>query len=139
MRFQVVADRECYLTLLQIDPLGDTTLLVPNAWQNQLRLRKDQRVTIPTPEMEFEIYARPPHGSTTIRAIVTQEPLVIRGVDADRLANEKLVQLGNIRALGVRAKPSPSPGSELEPQALDRRFGKGAWAMDELTVLTGPK
>jgi TIR domain/Domain of unknown function (DUF4384) len=139
MRFRVVADRDCFLTLLEIDPQGNATLLVPNAWQHQLRLRKDQPITIPTPEMEFEIFVKPPHGSTTIKAIVTNEPLVIHGLDARRLADEKLVQLGNIRAIGVRANQTPSLVSELAPQSLDNRLGEKGWTMQEMTILTRPK
>jgi hypothetical protein len=138
MRYRVQANQACFLTLLSIDPSGDVTLLVPNAWHAELRLEKGKEVTIPTADMRFELYVRPPHGHTLIRAIATKKPLPIKGVDETSLKSEKLVFLANIKGVGVREKQKLDYGSEFAPRTLDMACGTRGWAAAELTLQTKP-
>lgn len=133
MRFFVRASRDCFLTIVSIDPVGEITLLLPNEWHPELKLKAGQTLTIPTPEMPFEFFARAPHGLTTIKAIGTSRPLDLKGVTRQSL-RKGLVSLGNAKAIGVRKKDV-----ELTERKLEEMFNPNEWATTSISIVTSEK
>lgn len=73
--FTVLSERDGYLTLLDLSPDGTLTVLYPNPWGGDGRVRAGVLHTVPGSDMPFEIRATPPAGSGFVRAIVTETPL----------------------------------------------------------------
>ena len=71
--FNVESDRDGYLTLVDIDPLGTVSVLLPNEDVPSVPVRAGRRFTYPEGDIFFE--AQEPLGSGMVRAFVTPEPL----------------------------------------------------------------
>lgn len=67
------ANRDCYLTLLNIGTSGKLTVLFPNALHSDDRIQKDRLYEIPGPDDEFEYEITGPPGVETLKAIATLE------------------------------------------------------------------
>lgn len=142
------ASADCFITVLGIDLNEDVQVLVPNKWHPELKLKAGRSLRIPTPEMGFQFFAEPPHGTTQIRVIATRRPLQIEGLDAASLARSDsgIVSLGNAKSIrgkkgiGVRANPNatttrPQPPADVD---LTRQFAPNDWATARWTFTTHP-
>jgi len=153
VRCQVRATEDCFLTILTIDPVGDVTLLLPNRWHPEFKLKAGQTVTLPTPDMGFEFPAVPPHGTTLLKVVATKRPLKLKGVDANTLAEKGLVPLGRGKAIGLAPSQSTGTIANAEPikpvatvneaprvsltdQSLDQMFQPNEWATASWTLVT---
>jgi hypothetical protein len=157
VRCQVRATEDCFLTILTIDPVGDVTLLLPNRWHPEFKLKAGQTVTLPTPDMGFEFPAAPPHGATILKVVATKRPLKLKGVDATTLTEKGLVPLGRGKAIGLAPRPSSAetvakddppmpvppaneaPRVRLTDQSLDQMFQANEWATASWTLVTTPR
>lgn len=136
----------CFLTLISIDASGEMTLLMPNAFHGDFRLRAHETVTIPTPEMTFEFAAKAPHGPTILKAIVTKRPLPIRGVSDQSLAREGLPSLGRAKGFSVRPKARPDQHpvvteeitESLMIKDIQQQFSADEWSTASWTAVTRP-
>jgi len=146
---------DCFLTVLGIDPDGSVSLLAPNKWHPELKVRAGRSLHIPTPEMGFEFFAEPPHGTTQIRVIATTRPLQIQGAGRQALAQAQggIISLGTAKSLrgkkgiGARQKPQtgrPAPVQPVnrpqEPTDIDlsRQFAPNDWATARWSFTTHP-
>lgn len=73
--FHARSEREGYLTLVDVGTDGQVTVLFPNPYERDNRVRAGQTYTFPSPAMDFEIVAEPPAGRGLVRAFVTERPL----------------------------------------------------------------
>ena len=73
--FHATAESDGYLTLVDLGTDGTVTVLFPNPYDRDNRVRAGQEITFPTEAMESEIRALPPAGRGMVRAILTQTPL----------------------------------------------------------------
>ncbi len=73
--FHARAERDGYLTLVDLGTDGTVTVLFPNPYDRDNRVRGGQEIVFPSPEMESEIRALPPVGRGLVRAFLTQQPL----------------------------------------------------------------
>lgn len=73
--FRAVSERDGYLTLVDLGTDGTVTVLFPNPYDRDNRVRGGQEVTFPTPGMESEIRAQSPAGRGMVRAFLTPAPL----------------------------------------------------------------
>ena len=73
--FSARADRDGYLTLVDLGTDGSVTVLFPNPYEPDNAVRSGQTITFPSAAMDFEIVAQPPAGRGMVRAFVTAEPL----------------------------------------------------------------
>lgn len=140
MRCRIRASEDCFLTLVSVDSNGTMTLLAPNRWHPELRLRGGTTVTIPTADMPFNFVTQPPHGQTLIKAIVTKRPLEIKRVTPKSMKESALVELGTAKAFGVQEKPSKeSPEKNdirLTTAAIQQQFNSNDWATATWTLVT---
>lgn len=73
--FHARAERDGYLTLVDLGTDGQVTVLYPNPYEDDNRVREGETYTFPTAEMDFEIQVQPPPGRGMVRAFLTEEPL----------------------------------------------------------------
>lgn len=88
------ANRDCYLTLLNIGTSGKLTVLFPNALHSDDRILKGRIYEIPSREDEFEYAITGPPGVEILKAIPRQSYAVLREVV---LSGE--IERGRIRAI----------------------------------------
>lgn len=144
---RVRATEDCFLTIVSVDAAGDVTLLLPNKWHPEFKLKAGRTITMPSKEMGFEFYATEPHGQTILKAIATKEPLKLKGVDRGTLREKGLVALGNAKAIGVRkrrddaASHPENQGSHvsLTDKKLEETFRPNQWATATWTLATRKK
>jgi len=65
------ANRDCYLTLLNIGTSGKLTILFPNAMHSANRILANRLYEIPGPDDGFEYELTGPRGTETLKAIAT--------------------------------------------------------------------
>jgi len=135
--FVVEASRDCHVTLITVDPEGQMTLLLPNAWQQRALVRRGEKVQIPSREAGFRFPIKPPHGETLVKAIATLKPLTLSGVTTKSIDNEKFVALKRgIKAIGVEGTPAPT---QLELNGtLPDLLNPAEWSTAEFVVITRP-
>ncbi len=73
--FNAVADRDGYLTLVDLGTDGTVTVLFPKPFDRDNRVTQGQEIVFPTATMESEIRAMPPSGRGMVRAFLTPHPL----------------------------------------------------------------
>jgi len=73
--FEVTSERDGYLTLVDLGTDGTVTVLFPNEFDRENRVRAGQRFAFPTASMGFEIEVQPPAGRGMVRLFVTAQPL----------------------------------------------------------------
>jgi hypothetical protein len=77
------ANRDCYLTLLNIGTSGNLTILFPNGFHPDNRIRAERLYTIPGPEYGFEYRLSGPPGAERLKAIATLKPVEMIPADFD--------------------------------------------------------
>lgn len=73
--FHAEAGQDGYLTLVDLGTDGSVTVLFPNPYDRDNRVRAGREIVFPTEEMGSEIRAQPPAGRGMVRAFLTAEPL----------------------------------------------------------------
>jgi hypothetical protein len=76
--FSVLADRDGYLTLVDLGTDGTVAMLLPNAELPSVRVSAGQRMEYPARDSGLTFRALEPAGTGLVRAFVTSEPLAIR-------------------------------------------------------------
>jgi len=75
--FNVEAERDCYLTLIDIGTSGNLTVLFPNAYDQNNRIQAGRRYEIPGASYGFDIHVGGPTGVERVKAIVTTQPFTL--------------------------------------------------------------
>ena len=75
VRLFVQTNRDAYLTVLNVGPSGNTTVLFPNAGQRDARIRGGKALEIPAPGSGVSIEVRGPSlGRELIKVVASSEP-----------------------------------------------------------------
>ena len=74
VRLFVRANKDAYLTVLNVGPTGNTTMLFPNAFQRDARVRAGQTVEIPAPGSGAQFRVSGPVGRELIKVIASTNP-----------------------------------------------------------------
>ncbi|MCZ6679482.1 MAG: caspase family protein [Candidatus Poribacteria bacterium] len=91
--FKFRAERNCYLTLLDVDTQGHVTMLFPNKYHPDNQIFGDLTYIIPSDEMKFRIRAQGPPGRELLKAIATTEPITLPEFDLSKINQTKDVFL----------------------------------------------
>ena len=75
VRLFVRSNKDAYLTVLNVGPSGNTTLLYPNAAQRDSRVGANQVVEIPAPGVGASIRVSGPVGRELIKVIASTSPV----------------------------------------------------------------
>lgn len=84
-KFTVTSTADCHLILLNIGSDGSVTLLYPNKYHRNNRIRKGETIEIPPPNT-FRYRINPPGGQEMIKAIATREYIDPWGIDVGNLS-----------------------------------------------------
>jgi len=75
--FFVEAERDCYLTLIDIGTSGNLTVLFPNAYDRNNRIQAGRRYEIPGTSYGFDIHVGGPPSIERVKAIATTQPFTL--------------------------------------------------------------
>lgn len=75
IKFTFSADRDCYLTLLDIGTSGKVHKLFPNKWHESNKVEKDKSYAIPPDGSNFVFKVQGPIGKEYVKAIATLKPI----------------------------------------------------------------
>ena len=81
--FNIETDRDGYLTLLDINPNGDITVIFPNKFHRDNFIRAGKTTQVPSPSYGFEFHLQGPAGLERIKAIVTLNKISLLALDLD--------------------------------------------------------
>ncbi len=120
--FYCRANRDCYLTLIDIGSGGNITILFPNRYVQTNMIRANTIYRIPSDNYDnFEFVVEGPTGLERIKAIASLTPLEIQHYQFQKYAFRSITpkDTGGTRDIGVYVK-------ELK---------KSVWVEDSLTIL----
>lgn len=106
--FRIRAGRDGYLTVVDLDPAGKVTVLYPNAYATDARVRAGQEVLLPSPEMGFTFTVEGPAGRGVVRAFVTERPVELPFTEGDASRAPRLVE-ALLQAAGAPTGGGPVP------------------------------
>jgi len=75
--FHIRSNRDCYVTLLDLQTSGGLYVLFPNKHQTQNHISGNRIISIPDAQAPFSINASGPTGVEGVKAIATTEPIDI--------------------------------------------------------------
>jgi hypothetical protein len=102
-------NRACHLTVVNIGPTGNVTVLLPNAHHPETAVGADQVVTFPAPGDRFSIQLTGPPGPERLIALASTGPLRLTPRDFDQ--SGQLVARPTTRNIAIIA-------DEVAPEVL---------------------
>ena len=82
--FYVKSDKNGYLTMLDVGPKGDITVIFPNKFHRDNFVRAGVTYQVPSPNYGFEFDVQGPAGLERIKAIVTLNKVSLLKLDLDK-------------------------------------------------------
>jgi hypothetical protein len=73
---EFMADKDCYVALIDIGTSGRTIILFPNKWHPDNKIEKDKIYAIPPPGSNFSYRVMGPDGEEHIKAIASVDPVL---------------------------------------------------------------
>jgi hypothetical protein len=99
--FYFQAQRDCYVTLVNINAGGSITQLFPNRYRADNRVRAGVTYRIPDENYGFEFQVEPPGGVERVYAVAGTQPLHLFEDDFNQTAFTSLTR-GRTRDIGVK-------------------------------------
>ena len=139
VRMFVQTTRDAYVTVLNVDPAGVTTVLLPNEYQSDNLVRANRAIEVPAPDSGSQVVVSGPVGTELIKVIASTEPIPLFEArqlsEAGRFRTVRTKAAGTARSLTVTMNETPdvpkaaAPGVQLE---------RAEWAMCHQTIATIP-
>ena len=82
--FYIKAEKNSYLTMLDVSPNGNITVIFPNKFHRDNFIRAGVTYQVPSPNYGFEFDVRGPAGLERIKAIVTLNKVSLLKLDLDK-------------------------------------------------------
>ena len=83
IEFHAKADRDGYLTIVDLGTDGKVIVIYPNELDRDNRVKAGQTVSVPTSAMKTEFQAQDPAGRGIVRAFLTDRPLELNFSEGD--------------------------------------------------------
>ena len=99
--FNVKTNKECYLTLINVDGSGTGTVIFPNKFQQGNLIKAGQNFQFPGPEAPFQFRLKDPGTETVIALCNTNSDKV--DTIAHDFTNKAFTQLGDYEKFVTRA------------------------------------
>ena len=138
--FTARAERDCYLYLVDVDPAGKVTVLFPNKYAVNNKLRGGETTSLPAPNL-YRLRVAGPAGGEAIKAIITESPLRLEVLEAagGEIATLQGSGASIATALLAQLKRELNGGARgievLPPDARDQPITTAGWATD-IVLLT---
>ena len=121
--FYVKASKNGYLTMLDISPNGDNTVIFPNKFHTDNFIRAGVTYQVPAPNYDFEFNVQGPPGLERIKAIVTANDISLMKLELENgFHNIKKETTRGIRAINVLSKKVESVSSSEWAEAYSEIF-----------------
>ena len=140
----VKTSKDAYVTILNVDPVGQTTVLFPNQYQADNRVRANRVLQVPDPASRSRIVVGGTTGTELVKVIASTEP--IRPFEAQQLSAAGPFQVVRARAEGVArsltvtmTEPGGGAGGQGRTQPPDAGITpvrSTEWAMCHQTIST---
>ena len=158
VRVFVETNKDAYVTVLNVDPAGETTVLFPNRYQSDNYLTANRALQVPDRGSSFRIVVGGNVGAELLKVIASTEPIPLfearqLGEDAGPFQVVRARPAGLARSLTVAmtnppsvSAPAVSPGSTRPRPASGSTAAAGVtpiaasteWAMCHQAVTTVP-
>ena len=96
VRLFVETNKDAYVTVLNVDPAGETTVLFPNRYESDNRIRGARAVEVPTPDSGAQVVVGGTVGAELLKIIASTKPV-------DLFEAEQLAEVGAFQQ--VRSEP----------------------------------
>ena len=121
--FYIKADKKGYLTMLDISPSGDITVIFPNKFHRDNFIHAGVTYQIPAPNYEFEFNVQGPPGLERIKAIVTSNNISLLKLDLGKgFHSIKKETTRGTRAIQILSKQVESVDSSEWAEAYSEIF-----------------
>lgn len=143
VRIFVQTNKDAYVTVLNVDPAGATTILFPNQYQPNNRVRAQRAIEVPAPDSGSQVVVRGPVGTELLKVIASTEPVdlleALQLAEAGPFQTVAMEPARITRSLKVAmTEPRPvatSPSAAVGVQPVS--FGT-EWAMCHQSIATIP-
>ena len=128
LRLFVQTNKTAYVTVLNVDPAGNTSVLFPNEHQSSNLVPADRAVEIPDPASGMMLTVRAPVGNELIKVIASTQPVSL-------LDGEPLNATGPFVGLDAQAGASRSLAFAID-EAVKTSDDSIEWAVCHQTITT---
>ena len=135
----VETSKDAYVTVLNVDPAGQTTVLFPNQYQSDNLVRANRVLEVPDPASLSRIVVTGTTGTELLKVVASTQP--VRPFEAQQLSAAGPFQLVRARAQGVArsltvamARPDDTTQARVQPAVIP--VGSTEWAMCHQTIST---
>jgi hypothetical protein len=130
--FEFKADRDCYLSIIDIGTSGQTLILFPNKWHPENKIKKDQVYSIPPSGSQFTYKVAGPVGTERVKIIACIEPIMGK---VPSLQEEIKTRVSQNQDTGGVFLSMKSPQIVLKDLAIEfSKIDPGKWATAELKI-----
>ena len=136
VRMFVETSRDAYVTILNVDPAGETTVLFPNRYQWDNQVQASRPLEIPGSDSGFQVVVGGTVGTELIKVIASTEPVPLfqttRLTDAGPFQQVHTAPQGIARSLFVAMNESEPSAGATAPVTVSET----EWAMCHQTIAT---
>ena len=137
----VETSKDAYVTVLNVDPVGETTILFPNEYQSDNLVRANRVLEVPDPASLSRIVVTGTTGTELLKVIASTEP--IRPFEAQELDAAGPFQVVRTRSQGVARSlsiamltPEATPAGQRPVAQSVTPVPSTEWAMCHQTIST---
>lgn len=141
VRFFVETSKDAYVTILNVDPAGETTILFPNQYQSANLVRANRVLEVPDPASRSRIVVTGTTGTELLKVIASTQP--IRPFEARQLSAAGPYQVVRTRGEGVARSlrvamttPETTPAGQRPAAQSVTPVRSTEWAMCHQRVAT---
>ena len=120
--FTVKTDKECYLTLINVDGTGSGTVIYPNKFQQANVIKAGQNFKFPSVDAPFQFRFRDP-GTETVIALCNANQGRVDTIAHD-FSNKQFTELGNYEKFVTRAIVVEASKKPKKVAAADKKIAK---------------
>ena len=138
VRMFVQTSKDAYVTILNVDPAGATTVLFPNQYQSDNMVRANHSVEVPDPDSLSQVVVGGTVGTELVKIIASTEPVPL--FEDGQLSDAGPFQMVTTRPAGtarsLTVTMTETPASSATVGSLDSAATE--WAMCHQTIVTIP-
>ena len=138
VRMFVETSKDAYVTILNVDPAGETTVLFPNRYQSDNKVPASRPREIPTPGSGSQVVVGGTVGTELLKVIASTEPVplfkAMQLAEAGAFQHVRADPPNVARSLVVAMRDTPPAAGAAAPIAVPET----EWAMCHQTIATIP-